>query len=150
MKPAYLVLVALSGCTVEMMQRMSKPTDARPPDHEPWPEIEPLIRHASADWVAASPQRLEVMRVYTPKARWQERNLERATGVWLISRERGGASVKGATGDRGVCFLYNCSLVQRRRTGDRLDSPFFDCDTIPEKLTCQSVERLPPTCTRRR
>ena len=129
-----------------MMQQMSDPTVAEEPEHVSWPEAEALAAQASADFTGRSNG--SVLATYLPKRGWHQQwneergKVERSAGLWLFWRRQGGAVVKGAKGEDGVCFRHSCSLVQQRAT-DGWEAPFLDCDDYnQQKVTCKSVQRF--------
>jgi len=136
----------LPACTLAMMQQMSDPTEAEEPEHVSWPEAEALAAQASADFTGRSNG--SVLATYLPKRGWNQQwneergKVERSAGLWLFWRRQGGAVVKGAKGEDGVCFRHSCSLVQQRAT-DGWEAPFLDCDDYDQqKVTCKSVQRF--------
>ncbi len=140
-------LVLLQGaCTLGMMAQMSGPKEAKEPAHVSWPEVQPLADQAAADF--ARKDQGEVLATYLTQRNWtsgtneENGHYERGTGVWLFWKRKGGAMVKGAKGESGVCFQHDCSLVQQQSDG-QWQAPFLDCaDHSQVKVTCESVSRF--------
>ena len=135
-----------TACTLAMMKQMSGPSEAKEPDHVDWPEAEALARPAAHDF--ANRYQGELMVYYLPRYGWNESfnesegHHERSAGIWIYVRRKGGALVKGAEGEEGVCFQFNCSVVQQLLSGG-WGQAFMACNEHDqEKVTCKSVENF--------
>ena len=138
------IMSLVGGCTFAMMEQLSKPTEASEPARVDWPEVQPLADEASAAYARRSEG--VALASYLTKRGWTEQRrdgtLERSTGLMLYLRRQGGAAVKGAEGERGVCFQFSCSLVQEAVVGG-WGSPYLDCSEHDQKkVTCESVKRF--------
>jgi hypothetical protein len=138
------IIWLFAGCTFAVMEQLSKPTAASEPTRVEWPEVQPLADEASAAFARRSEG--EALANYLTKRGWTEQRndgkRERSTGLMLYLQRRGGAAVKGADGEQGVCFQFSCSLVQEA-SGGAWGSPFLDCSEHDQKkVTCESVKRF--------
>jgi hypothetical protein len=146
-----ILAATLPACTLAMMAQMSDPVPAKEPKHVEWREVEPLAEQAATAY--ANRMEATVLATYLTEKAWHEQtnehgNRERSTGMWLYIHRKGGAAVKGAEGETGVCFQYDCSLVQERVGG--WQSPFLDCsDHNMVKVTCKSVRAFTAQSRRR-
>jgi hypothetical protein len=134
-----LLVLALAGCTLSQMEQMSTPKEATEPKHVSWPEGERLARPAANEFAHTKSGTMMATYVTT---RWNAKGHERTAGVYLFMKRKGGAMVKGAEGEGGVCFQYDCSLVQKR-SGGGWGTAFMDCDEHTlKKVTCSSVSNF--------
>jgi hypothetical protein len=128
------------------MEQLSGPKTAAKPNHVEWPEVQPLADDASVAY--ARTMQATVVASFLTARGWKEQvneetgHYERSTGLMLYVNRRGGALVKGADGEDGVCFQFSCSLVQQKSDGS-WQAPFLDCeDYSQQKVTCKSVAKF--------
>jgi hypothetical protein len=135
-----LVLLVAGGCTFGTIAELRKPQTAEAPVAKSFPEAERLLPGAAQ---ASSLGRVE--RAYFVDSQWSVDDASRAVGVVMFSSRKGGALVKDEHGSpEHVCFRHACALAQPIVAGG-FGAPSLECtDGMMLKVTCDSVEALPP------
>ena len=121
-----------------MINKVSKPKVAQVPNAASFPEGERVLAGAPRQWEPPG----ELQRAYITHESWQARadESERYFGVLMYYREGENKLYKGAEGEEGVCFEYDCWVGIRGADPATL----FCNDATLLKVTCASVEALPP------
>ncbi|HWB78979.1 MAG TPA: hypothetical protein VG755_28650 [Nannocystaceae bacterium] len=136
-----LVLVVAGGCSFGTIAQLRKPQPAAAPAAKSFPEAErmlPAAARSNADLGT-------IERAYVMDSRWTGDAAERAVGVLVFTSRKGGALVKDEHGSPDhVCFRHACALAQDR-VGGGYGPAYVQCiEQAIQKVTCDSVEALPP------
>lgn len=135
-----LVLFVAGGCSFGTIAQLRKPQAADAPQSVSFPEAERLLPSAAQTSSLGT-----IERAYVVDSRWSVDNVSRAVGVVMFSSRKGGALVKDEHGSPDhVCFRHACALAQPIVSGG-FGAPSLECaDAAIQKVTCDSVEALPP------
>lgn len=139
-----LLVLLVAGCSFGTIAQLRKPQLADAPSSVSFPEAERLLpsaaKNTSLGTIAST-----IERAYVVDSKWSVDNVSRAVGVVMFSSRKGGALVKDEHGSPDhVCFRHACALAQPIVQGG-FGAPILECaDGAIQKVTCDSVEALPP------
>jgi hypothetical protein len=135
-----LVLLVAGGCTLGTIAELRRPQAASAPESVSFPEAERLLPAAAQNSSLGT-----IKRAFFVDAQWSVDDASRAVGVVMFSSRKGGALVKDEHGSpEHVCFRHACALAQPI-VGGGFGAPSLECTAaMMLKVTCESVEALPP------
>lgn len=132
-----------SGCTLAIFKQMSKPKAAQAPAPASFPEAESMLKHAAFKYKPSG----TLLRAFSLQEAWESPpdGSGRHADFALYFHRQGGAAVKGAEGEDGVCFEYPCRMQQQTAPAGGYEPPIVECnEAMMTKVTCGSVQTLPP------